>query len=120
MDFLLCRFPPRSGGGTPKTPHSLGFLDDEGYIGQRGEPGELQGAQVPSRRGQGYGRARSPPGHPVPPLWLLFCVPSLSFWKTASVDFQVIWRCSSSATQSPLFTAGSRVYCFGTGKLQTM
>src|ERR1041384_3273747 len=39
MAFLLCRFPPWSGGGTLKTPPSLGFLDDMCYIGQRGGPG---------------------------------------------------------------------------------
>src|SRR4051812_47229098 len=117
MAFLLCRFPPQSGGGNPETLPLFGFLGDEGYIGQRGEPGELQGAQAPSRRGQRWGRSRWPPGHPVAPLWLLFCLPSSSFWKTASVDFQVIWMCSSSATQRPLFTAESCVCCFGTRKL---
>src|ERR1041385_2752818 len=120
MAFLLCRFPPRSGGGTPETLPLLGFLDDKGYIGQRGEPGVAPGVQAPSRRGQGGGRARWPPRHPVAPLWSLFCVSSSSFWKISSVDFQVIWRYSSSATQRPLFTAKSCVGCFGIGKLQTV
>src|SRR3954467_3015778 len=64
MAFLLCSFPPRSGGGTPKTLLFLGFLDHEEYIGQRGEPGVAPGVQAPSRRGQGWGRTRWSPEHP--------------------------------------------------------
>src|SRR4051812_12001044 len=89
MSFLRCRFPPQSGDGTHETPPLLGFSDDEGYIGQRGEPGVAPGVQAPSRRAPGGGRARWPPGHPMAPLWLLFCVSSSSLWKMSSVDFQV-------------------------------
>jgi len=66
------------------------------------------------------GRARGAPGHLVAPLWLLFCEASSFFWKISSVNFQLIWRCSVSATQCPLFSAESCVCCFGTGKLQTV
>src|SRR4051794_8787905 len=90
----------------------LGFLGDEEYIGQRGEPGVAPGLQAPSRRSQGWDRARWPPGAPVAPLWSLFHVSSLIFRKIPSVDFQVIWRYSCSATQRSLFTVESCVCCF--------
>src|SRR4051812_33308419 len=96
---------------------SLGFSRNEEYIGQRGEPGVAPGLQAPSRRGQGWRRARWPPGAPVASL---FGESLLFFSKIPPVDFQVIWRYSSSATQRPLFTAESCVCCFGTGKLQAV
>src|SRR4051812_17024717 len=52
MPFLLCRFPPWSGVGTRETPLFLGFSDDEGYIGQREDPGWPQ-------------EYRRPPGAPL-------------------------------------------------------
>ena len=51
--FLLCRFPPRSGGGTPSKLSFLGFLDDEEYICQRGPPEAERGAQAPPRAARG-------------------------------------------------------------------
>ena len=45
--FLLCRFPPRSSGETPSKLSLLGFLDDEEYIGKRGQPEAERGAQAP-------------------------------------------------------------------------
>src|ERR1041385_8847396 len=117
MSFFLSRFPPLSDGRTRETPIFLGFLDDEGYIGQRGEPGVAPGVQAATRRGLGWGRARGAPGHLVAPLWSPFCVSPSFFWKMASVDFQVIWRSSDLTTLHPLFTAESCVCCFGIGKL---
>src|ERR1041385_4487754 len=99
----------------------LGFSRNEENIGQRGEPKMAPGLQGPCPRGRGWGRARWPPVAPVPPpLWPLFGESSLFFWKIPPVDFQVIWRYYSSATQRPLFTAESCVCCFSTVKLQTV
>src|SRR3954469_9939171 len=50
MSFLLCRFPPRSGGGTLKLFSPLGILGDREYICQRGEPGVAPRVQAASRR----------------------------------------------------------------------
>ena len=88
-------------------------MPEEGPWGGPRSPGGL-----PARpRG---GRPRGAPGHLVAPLLLLFCVAPSFFRKTSSVDFQVIWRSSDSATLCPLFSAESCVCCFGTGKLQTV
>src|SRR4051812_37666082 len=113
MSFLLHRLPPRGGGGTAETPLFFDFSGDGGYIGQRGEPGVAPGVQEATRLAPGGGRARGPPGLLVDTLWFPFCVSLSFFWKTTSINFQVIWRSSDSATLRPLFTAESCVCCFG-------
>src|SRR4051812_32743289 len=67
MPFLLCRFPPRSGGGTRKNPPLLGFLDDGGYICQRGEPGVPQGSRWPPGAPLVWAVPRGAPGNLVAP-----------------------------------------------------
>ena len=72
--FFLCRFPPRSGGGTPETLLVLGFLGHEGHIGQRGAPGVGPTTQAARWRGLGGG---APPGR-LDPWWPPSGCPSAS------------------------------------------
>ena len=49
-----------------------GFSRREKYICEGGPPEAKQGPQAPPWRGQGWGRARWPPGPPLAPLWPIF------------------------------------------------
>src|ERR1041385_2864151 len=68
--FWCSRSWKRSGGGIEASSRNrvplLEFSRDGGYIGERGQPEVGQGPQAPPWRGQGWGRARWPPGPPWP------------------------------------------------------
>src|ERR1041385_1186989 len=70
--FWCSRSWKRGGGGTEASSWNrvplLEFSCDEGYIGERGQPEVGQGPQAPPWHGQGWGRARWPPGPPLAPL----------------------------------------------------
>src|ERR1043165_2106483 len=51
--FLLCRFPPRGGGETPKLSSFLGFSPQGGHIGERGHRGGPPGIQEGAWRALG-------------------------------------------------------------------
>ena len=119
MGFLFCRFPPRGGGKTWKLLSFRGFYPRGSYR-RKGAPRGATRHPGGCLARPGRGRARHPSG-------CLVGLPTSSFGgsqsfpiKMTSVNFQLIWTCSASATWFHFFTAEFWFCCSGTGKLQTV
>ena len=62
----------RNRGEITKKGFVLQGFGTRGIYMRRGQPEAEQGPQAPPWRGQGWGRARWPPGPPLAPLWPIF------------------------------------------------